>query len=93
MAFCCSSAVIQAWRAGLSIVIGALKNPITASPIYLSSVPLLAMRILVISERYSESTLKSFSAPRSSEIVVKPAISEKKIVISRFSHQSLSVSG
>jgi hypothetical protein len=86
---CCSKAVLQAMYSGLAIVIGALKNPITASQIYLSNVHLFEIKTSVISERYSHRSAKILSVPSISEIVVKPTMSEKNIVTFLFSHQSL----
>lgn len=90
---CISRAVAQALRCPSSIRIGAPKNHITASHIYLSRVPPCVVSISVISERYSLMSVNIFSVQSCSEIVVNPAISENITVISLFSPPSLSIFG
>ena len=83
-----ASAARQAASACSSIGRGAPQKAMIASPMYLSTVPRNSRTVSLIRSKYSPSSFTSSSGASDSERVVKPAMSEKSVVISSFSPPS-----
>src|SRR5207344_1653872 len=90
-----SSAASQALISWLASFSGAFQNAITASPMYLSMVPLCSMMALVSGVRklFINDVRPCGSSLYSSDMVVNPRTSLKRMLISRSSPPSTSLSG
>ena len=82
-----ASFLCSAWSSG------AFQKATMQSPMYLSTVPSCFRMISVKAERYSLSMVVSSSGVIFSDMVVKPARSRKKAVMSRFSPPRESLDG